>query len=318
MHARRLTAGRSSFRFAFLLLPLLAVAAQAANKAPQPSPAMWKLESADSKIYLLGSMHILPAKLVWKTPVIEKAMAEADVFVFETKLSDGQARIASGVFSRAMYLPEGKTLSGMLSSKGQAELKALARELHLDVNRIDRLRPGSALRVLKAAAAGDARIVPGVDIQIAQFSLQRQKPRRYFETAQFQSKMLVELDDVSSAHFERALTQVRDIRRSFDEIASLWVSGDAGKIETWQLQELGGLPQAREILLDRRNAAWVDEIPNMLREKRTFLVTVGAAHLVGQGSVIDLLCKRGLKPQRINTATGAASAACPAQVVAKN
>jgi hypothetical protein len=34
-------------------------------------------------------------------------------------------------------------------------------------------------------------------------------------------------------------------------------------------------------MLDDRNSAWVPQIEKMVGEKRTFFITVGAAHLVG-------------------------------------
>jgi uncharacterized protein len=315
MHARLSSAGRISVRLAFTLLVAGAGSAHAAEKAAPkaaPSPAMWKLESGGGKIYLLGSMHILPEKTVWKTPVIEKAIAEADIFVFETKMSDGNTRAAAGIIESSKYLPKGKTLSEMLTPKGQQQLKALAKELQIDFAQLNRLRPWSASLVLSSAAGRHTRVVPGVDMQIGTYSLQNQKPRRYFETGAGQWKIIARMDEAGIKGFEESLSEFGKTSVSFRDMAATWLKGDIEKLDKQGFEGLGSSLVARKILLEERNSAWVEQVPDMLREKRTFFVTVGAAHLAGKGSVIELLCKKGLKPQRVSTATGAVTASCPA------
>jgi uncharacterized protein YbaP (TraB family) len=43
-----------------------------------------------------------------------------------------------------------------------------------------------------------------------------------------------------------------------------------------------------------RNRKWVPKIEALLDDDRNYLVIVGTGHLVGQGSVIDLLKKDGI------------------------
>ncbi len=54
----------------------------------------------------------------------------------------------------------------------------------------------------------------------------------------------------------------------------------------------------------------------MMLSKQTIFVTVGAAHLVGPGSVLDILCVRGWKVQRIKTGASAPPPACPVLKIA--
>src|SRR5678815_3049296 len=94
-------------------------AAAAESRKADPHPAMWKLESGGSTIYLFGSMHMLPPGLKWKTPIVERAMESSDIFFFEMPMSDGSFRLAAGAMSKNIFLPKGKTLSGMLSPAGK-------------------------------------------------------------------------------------------------------------------------------------------------------------------------------------------------------
>jgi uncharacterized protein YbaP (TraB family) len=53
------------------------------------------------------------------------------------------------------------------------------------------------------------------------------------------------------------------------------------------------------VLLTQRNKNWIPEIEKALAGDKTVLFLVGAAHLVGTDSVIDLLEKKGHKPEQI-------------------
>ena len=57
----------------------------------------------------------------------------------------------------------------------------------------------------------------------------------------------------------------------------------------------GQYPEARAAFFTDRNRAWVKQIEAMLRERKTFFITVGAGHLVGKDSVPALLRADGYK-----------------------
>jgi uncharacterized protein YbaP (TraB family) len=305
---RRVAAG-----FAFLVL------CSGAGTVGKPSPAMWKLESGGSTMYFLGSMHVLPAELEWMTPSIQQAMAEADIFYFETAMSAGSSRRAEEVIAKEAYLPQGKTLSGMLTPQGRKDLEELARDLNLDLPRLNRLRPWTAGLALGAAAARSRNFTYGVDMQVAQYSQIRQKPRRYFETTREQMEMLVKLDAGGMDGFEESLRDFRRTPETLDRMTGAWAKGDIAALTSFALDGLNKSPATRKVLLEDRNRNWVAQVPALLKQKRTFFITVGAAHLYGPQSVVELLCAQKLPVQRIDTASGRSSSACgTARPMARN
>src|SRR3546814_12767679 len=79
------------------LLPLAACAtpqppAETAEAVEAAKPAMWKLADADTTIYQFGTIHLLPKGLEWRTPAIEKAVADSDAPVLETQLGTALSR----------------------------------------------------------------------------------------------------------------------------------------------------------------------------------------------------------------------------------
>jgi uncharacterized protein YbaP (TraB family) len=54
-------------------------------------------------------------------------------------------------------------------------------------------------------------------------------------------------------------------------------------------------PVLRKALFDDRHAAWMPQIEALMRDGGDHVIGVGAAHLVGKGSVIDLLRAKGVR-----------------------
>jgi uncharacterized protein YbaP (TraB family) len=62
---------------------------------------MWTVEHEAGRVYLLGSIHLLPPETEWQTAEIKAAIAASSVFVFEAPISDANATMAP-VLSSAM------------------------------------------------------------------------------------------------------------------------------------------------------------------------------------------------------------------------
>ena len=129
--------------FVLAILALLPVTADNAYAAGRQSanPALWRIESATGKAYILGSYHILRRGIVWATPPLVTAMSEADEFIFEAELGEDRMAEAQEYIDTTGYLPEGQTLRTMLSPEGLATYQQIVRRLPLDIREMDKLRP---------------------------------------------------------------------------------------------------------------------------------------------------------------------------------
>ena len=64
--------------------------------------------------------------------------------------------------------------------------------------------------------------------------------------------------------------------------------------------EMGGFEEAfLDRLLYARNRNWISPLQGMLERNEENMVVVGAAHLIGQDSVLDLLEQAGYEVERI-------------------
>ena len=272
-------------------------------------PALWKLADGKSTVYLLGSVHVLPANFSWRVPAIEQAISAADVFVFE----------ANGDFSNAElhyfidnfgYLPRGKTLHAMLSPAALKQYDALIDDMHLDRNKLDYLRPGLAgLMLQNAYLATHASVTlgPGVDATLINYAKTHNKELRYLESLQSQFEVLDKIGGGAEVKiFEKALANMTKGDGEFQAMLAAWAKGDLPKLAAVEYDD----PNQKDALLDNRNKAWLPKIEAMLKEPKTYLVTVGTLHLSGSDSAISLLCAKGWKVERVQTGPTPPPPAC--------
>ena len=63
--------------------------------------------------------------------------------------------------------------------------------------------------------------------------------------------------------------------------------------DCWLSEEFAAFPELYRPLTEDRNRAWVVQLVDLLDDRDDYLVVVGALHLVGRNSVVDLLRQRG-------------------------
>jgi uncharacterized protein YbaP (TraB family) len=280
-----------------------------ATKAPQP--ALWKVVNGKSTVYLFGSIHILPVGFPWHTEAVDHAMGAADAFVFEADLDYSGAEFHY-YLDNFGYLPRGQTLHKLLSPAAQEQYFALIRNMHFDLNKIDYLRPGLAVLLLDRAfvpTQSPVPLGPGVDSSVVAYAKSHGKELRYLEGLQTQFDVLTALGGgEGAAVLEKKLTSRDKSTGEYQALLAAWAKGDLAKLAA--LEDVDG--KERVLVLDNRNANWLPKVEAMLTDSKTYFVTVGAAHLTGDKSVIDLLCAKHWKVERVQTGSTPPPAGCPA------
>ena len=78
-----------------------------------------------------------------------------------------------------------------------------------------------------------------------------------------------------------------------NELVSAWQAGDTDALARMLTDEFDDFPELYRPLTEDRNRAWVEQLDDLLDDRDDYLVVVGALHLVGRNSVVDLLRQRG-------------------------
>lgn len=282
--------------FVSFVLSAVPCAAETPAAPPKAHPALWTVHGKESTVYLLGSIHLLPPGLAWRDERIDKAIRSADTFVFETALDSNAAEkylAANG------SLPAGQSLKALLPSASQDDLEADMALVKLPEARFDTRRPWVVSVVLETVRAAEmgASPISGVDVTIMADAAARGKPIRYLETFEQQMALLAPADPALELKtFEAFLKDFRNEEHELPEIIRAWSAGDQEKLGALSLAGLSSDPAMKKRLVDDRNKAWIAPITHMLdNESGTFLVTVGALHMLGPDGVPALLRTKGYK-----------------------
>ena len=268
--------------------------------AANAAPALWEVRDADSKVWLFGSMHVLPPTITWRTPALRMALNEAEQVYFEADIGPlGQIGIVLKGIGMAFNAPKTSWTDKLTAAQTQT-LAAAIEPLGLTLPQLAAYAPWLAEGVVedKVMSGMGFRGDLGVDATL-QGELPKER-KAFFESAGQQMDMMGA--DSEGAQIRRLLMAIAEIDRRPAELTALaeaWASGNDAAITT-QMAEDPALDPAfeRTMLLDR-NQKWTSVISALLAQNHQDLIVVGAAHLVGDGSVTDLLGKAGFTVERI-------------------
>lgn len=279
---------------------LLALGAGAARADGQH--VFWEVAGRHNTVYLLGSVHLLHADDNALPAVTEAAYLDAETVVEELDLLNAASEMFRPEVMALQLLPEGQDLPGVLGPELHARLSTVAAELGLPVAFLARMQPwfvAVAVTEMRYSKAGYSA-QDGVDYQIAMRAKADGKPLRGLETVAQQLGFLAGMSMDEQRKFLAATLEETSDASELREITAAWRSGDLSRLE--KLLRDGELqsPELYQRIVVERNHAWLPQIEAMLAEPRDhdYLVVTGAAHLVGEQGVVELLRARGYKVTR--------------------
>lgn len=261
-------------------------------------PAVWKIEDADSSILMFGSFHLLPEGVDWRPEALDIALVQADDLWFEIPVDNAvNGSVQARLLARAS-LPPGQSLSALLSDRGRADLVAVARQVNLPLEALDRLRPWYAETILGTAVYRQQGAAPehGVERQIAD-TAPTGVERRALESGEQQIELLAQGDiKAQVASLEYSLRQFQSDPAYFHRLMGYWLKGDAAALDREVLGELRRTDPAQyRALIVERNHAWAPLIEARLKGSGHTVIVVGVGHLVGRDGVPALLRAQGIK-----------------------
>jgi uncharacterized protein YbaP (TraB family) len=247
-------------------------------------PRLFRIEKAGKTSHLFGTYHIgvgrdrLPA-------VVQRAFTNARIVAFES-LNDDETRTGDDQLDRSLSTELGpdawSRLVALVGADAAEKLEtepAMTAILILSVMYIDT----SAMldeELEQAARESDKQLVALETSASLQGVFRRWFNARTLRTVLLASKGRKEMR-------ERSLASLADYCAGRDRDTDLGDGMSASERK-----------QINHDLLDARNAAWMEPLDKIFANGDAF-VAVGAAHLRGKNSVIDLLQQRGYRVTRV-------------------
>lgn len=266
-----------------------AVAEQAGRTLP-----LWEITDNGGAAYLLGSVHLLRPEVYPLDDAIYEAFDRSRVVAFELDFDELMAA-APMMMQRGMY-QDGTTLRDVVPEELYEETADRLVSLGMPPQMAESMKPWMASLMLSnlVLQQGGYDAASGIDLHFHERATQADLDVVGLETLEEQLSVFDGLDRAAQAEMLRStLEQLDDTVAELDRATELWQAGDAEALAEMFIESMGDQPEVLEALLYQRNRNWVPKIEELVATGDTTMVIVGMGHLIGEGSVVDLLRERG-------------------------
>ena len=267
----------------------------------QEKSFLWRVNSDQNRLFILGSIHLLNKGSYPLKKSIENAFDQTDKLVLEIDLGRANPEKIQQLMFQKSISTDGTALHQNVSNETYEAVAKQAKELGIDLRMLSPFKPWVVAMMMTAVKLQKLGFDPnlGIDRHLAERAKQTNKLTSGLETAEFQIDLF---DRFSAKEQERLLRQSMDemdhIERNVAAIIQAWRSGDVGAVEKHLLFAMRDYPEIHQKVIDDRNRRWLPQIETLLSRGENALIVVGAAHLVGKNGIIELLKDRGYRVEQ--------------------
>lgn len=275
---------------------------------------LWKIEDEDSIVYIHGTIHLGDKEIYPLSKRIEDAFDNSDYLVLEEVFD----KLDQNEMLEAVSYPNGDTIENHLSKDSVQLVKNICAEHGLLYDHIKTWTPFMVYRSLTDFMVQSKTFDPrfGIDNYWLYRARLGKKDILALDNYNEVYKELGKLSDDDGELLIQSLKLLKPDDGSDTEQSmwEAWKSGDLDRMFAIE-EDLSGYTQEEieaynnvanvsaqyeKTLIHDRNAIWADKIDGYLKDSKNYFVAGGTAHFYGDGSVIELLEKKGLKVERVN------------------
>ncbi|MEL6258963.1 MAG: TraB/GumN family protein [Pseudomonadota bacterium] len=263
------------------------------------APPVWTISDDDTTIHFFGTVHILPPDVEWRSPAFDAAFEAADAVYFEADTQSANAQVeALSAITSTGFFTDGRTLTEVLDDAEEKEVVEALDILGAPIASFNPQKPwlaGLNLQSMFAIARGyetDA----GVEVVLTKDAEAAGKPLRFLEGVAEQIGILAGIpEDDQIAFLVASAISIEDEPEALDLLVAEWAEGDIDALSAMVADvDAFGAQEVYDALLTTRNENWTGQVEALLDDEAgTFLIAVGAAHLVGPDSLPAMLRARG-------------------------
>lgn len=261
---------------------------------------MWVATKGDTSLFMLGTMHALPARTDWDGGAVGKAIAAADTLVLE--LSPAQVDAVPAEMKRLAARSQPLAMRDRLSPELLAKYRRLTRENRLRGFDSDKLDDWAITLAIGSDTATQAGLTPDAGVEsglIARFQSDG-KPILGLETARGQLMLFDKLPArVQHEMLTKTIRESDDAVKEVHRLVNAWSTGNVDQIHALIVEDSDNSPIAMQSLYTNRNIRWTNWAIKRLDKPGTILLAVGAGHLAGPDGLPERLAKQGIAVQRL-------------------
>ena len=288
-------------RKAFAALFILLVVSVA--RGDDESAMIWVAEGDSNRVYLMGSIHMLREQDHPLPGIVDAVYDDAEKLVMEIDMDDIDPLAALQFLMQEGVLQGDTTLKDIMGASLYAQAQASAAENDIPIEMLEKSEPWLAAMTVQEMIMMRIGFKAefGIEMYLMAKASADGKPITGLETIEQQLGFLDGLSpDTQSRWLLQSIVEGRHMEMLIDEMVAAWRNGDIQFLERELLLEMDAYPELHDALLADRNKSWIMPIMNMLDDRDDYLVIVGAAHLVGDDGVPDLLSKQGVRIKQLH------------------
>jgi len=285
----------------WLIMVLLSVSFSAAAE-----PTLWKIQTEKADVYLFGSIHVGKKEMYPFSKTINDAFNQSQHLVLEVDMLNPKILVAVASMYLNGTLPNKQTLEDLLTEDDMKKLQLALKDFKIPYYSVKNLKPwliGMNLQLL-AFTSKDFKPELGVDIHFAQRALRSKKKVLELESASEQFAYFDGLTMKQQISFLiGSLEQASNGQEIVTKMVALWQQGKQKEFSDLILGEMTGSEEDQffyDIFLKNRNVKMADKIADFVETGNSYFVVVGAAHYIGEDSIIEYLKKKGLEVKQVN------------------
>jgi uncharacterized protein len=256
---------------------------------------LWQVKGSHNSVYLLGSIHVLPASAYPLHPAMQKAFDNSQRIVFEVDLNTVSQSAVLREFEEVGLYPSGDNLEHHVSPETIKLLKEVLARLGISYKKARRFKPallGELITSRYTELAGFREDL-GVDRYFYSQARDSRKPVLGLETVRDQARVLSADDATGEARLVEAIASLPAAKAILDELVIAWKDGRINTLDRLLNQDEWNDPKSFESMFLQRNQRWLPQIERFLRSDGNYLVIVGSGHLVGDHGLVRTLQERG-------------------------
>jgi uncharacterized protein YbaP (TraB family) len=241
-------------------------------------------------------MHVLKKDSYPLPPIMEEIYAASPVIVFETDMDEMDTPAMQQKIVSYGRLPAGQTLQQQLSAPTWQRLQQKMADLNIPVTNVQQMKPWLCALTLTVTDLQRLGFLPefGLDEHFYRRAKQDNKKIIPLESVDFQLSLFYSQSRQEQEEFlKQTLTDLQMTDQLSGEMEKAWKTGDDAKLASLIAMSFADYPRQLERLVLQRNRNWLPVLEKILQREPATLVVVGAGHLVGPNSLVDLLRRQG-------------------------
>lgn len=252
-------------------------------------PQIIRLQKDGKIIDLFGTMHLTKAEHFPLPTAVTTTLEQADILAVELDLTDIKTQFTLMKIMANITAEEGRTVKALLTANEYRQFQALLGD---EAPKMETMKPwvvATMLTVLRAQKMGFSD--KSVDETLINQAKSDNIPVQALEKVDEQLGIFDALPiDEEKQFLLSAMND--DFNKELKHMLAVWEDNDEASAQVL-LQKMAEAPQLYQNIVTNRNQAMAKRIMILSRHNARVFVAIGALHLYGDDSVVELLLKAG-------------------------